>query len=118
MKMDARRFGKLKRGKLAPEDRIDLHGLTLDEAHAELVPFILSAWASGLRLVLVITGKGKPRDEGFMSRPIGVLRQQVPHWLKMPPLAPIVLQVSEAHQRHGGGGALYVYLRRQDRGPY
>jgi DNA-nicking Smr family endonuclease len=42
-----------------------------------------------------------------------VLRHQVTQWLTTPPLAQLVLQISEAHLRHGGGGAYYVYLRRQ-----
>jgi DNA-nicking Smr family endonuclease len=119
LKMDQRRFTQMRRGKLVPENRIDLHGLTLDQAHAELVPFIMASWSGGMRLVLVITGKGKPRDEQAHGAPrAGLLRHHVPHWLTMPPLRAVVLQLTEAHQRHGGAGALYVYLRRQDRGPF
>jgi DNA-nicking Smr family endonuclease len=36
----------------------------------------------------------------------------VPHWLSVPPLSGLVLQITPAHQSHGGGGAYYVYLRR------
>ncbi|MFW5655927.1 MAG: Smr/MutS family protein, partial [Roseicyclus sp.] len=43
----------------------------------------------------------------------GVLKQQVPGWLTAPPLGALVLEVREAHQRHGGGGAYYVYLKRR-----
>jgi DNA-nicking Smr family endonuclease len=112
--MDRKTHGKLKRGKLKPEARIDLHGMTLAEAHPELMAFILSSQAAGRRLVLVITGKGKNRDAGDpIPTRLGVLRHQVPQWLRMPPLAPVVLQVTEAHARHGGQGAFYVYLRRR-----
>jgi DNA-nicking Smr family endonuclease len=113
LQMDAKAFARLSRGKLAPEARLDLHGLTLAEAHPDLIRFILNAHANGLRLVLVITGKGKPGpDHGPIPQRTGILRHQVPQWLRQPPLAPAVLQVSEAHIRHGGAGALYVYLRR------
>ena len=113
VQMDKKAFGKLKRGKLKPEGRIDLHGMTLDRAHPALNRFILSAHKSGKRLVLVITGKGKMRDEGGPI-PVrhGVLRHQVPQWLSMPPLSSVILQVTQAHVSHGGGGAYYVYLRR------
>ena len=113
VQMDSKAFGKLKRGKLRPEGRIDLHGMTLDRAHPALTKFILGSHAKGRRLVLVITGKGKVRDEGGPI-PVrhGVLRHQVPQWLSMPPLSSAVLQVSQAHISHGGGGAYYVYLRR------
>jgi len=104
----------MKRGKLVPEARLDLHGLTLERAHPALVSFILRSQAQGLRLVLVITGKGKERDEGGpMPVRRGVLRHQVPQWLSMPPTHQAVLQVAQAHIGHGGGGAYYVYLRRR-----
>ncbi|NBO20507.1 MAG: DNA mismatch repair protein MutS, partial [Rhodobacteraceae bacterium] len=113
LRMDAKQFGRMTRGKLMPEARIDLHGLTLAEAHPELIRFILNAQSQGLRLVLVITGKGKRRDDtGPIPQRIGALRHQVPQWLRMSPMGPAVLQVAEAHLRHGGSGAYYVYLRR------
>jgi DNA-nicking Smr family endonuclease len=111
--MDARKHAKMTRGKLDPEARIDLHGLTLAEAHPELIRFILNAQTAGLRLVLVITGKGKPAaDHGPIPQRTGVLRHQVPLWLRMAPMGAAVLQINEAHLKHGGGGAYYVYLRR------
>lgn len=112
--MDRKAFQRLKRGKLEPEARLDLHGMTLDQAHGSLAGFILRSHAAGRRLVLVVTGKGKDRDTGGPI-PVrrGVLRHNVPQWLRMAPLAPLVLQVVEAHLRHGGGGAYYVYLKRQ-----
>lgn len=114
LQMDARKHAKMTRGKLDPEARIDLHGMTMAEAHPELIRFVLNAQTAGLRLVLVITGKGKPGpDHGPIPTRTGVLRHQVPHWLHMAPLGPAVLQVTEAHLKHGGGGAYYVYLRRR-----
>ena len=117
VKMDKKAHGKLKRGKLKPEARIDLHGMTMDQAHPRLTRFILQSHTQGLRLVLVITGKGKDRDDGgpIPVRP-GVLRHNVPGWLSAAPLGQVVLQVSTAHLKHGGGGAYYVYLRRQRQG--
>lgn len=113
LRMDAKAFGRMSRGKIAPEARVDLHGLTLSEAHPELVRFVLNAHAGGMRLVLVITGKGKPgADDGPIPRRPGALKHQVPQWLRQVPLGPVVLQISEAHLRHGGAGAYYVYLRR------
>ena len=114
VKMDRKAFGRLKRGKLTPEGRIDLHGMTLAQAHPALNAFIARSYAQNKRLVLVITGKGKDRDDGGpIPVRLGILRHNVPHWLQVPPLAQMVLQVSEAHGKHGGGGAYYVYLRRR-----
>ncbi len=110
--MDRRRFETLKRGRMEPEARIDLHGMTAERAHSTLHRFILSSHANGLRLVLVITGKGRPPDEGWHPGRNGILNHSLPHWLAMPPLGSRVLQVANAHNKHGGGGAFYVYLRR------
>ena len=113
VQMDRKTFGKMKKGRLAPEARLDLHGMTIAEAHPELTGFILRAVTRNFRLVLVITGKGKVKDDGGPI-PVrhGVLRHQVPHWLHSMPLKPHVLQITEAHLKHGGQGAYYVYLRR------
>ncbi|MEZ5777073.1 MAG: Smr/MutS family protein [Paracoccaceae bacterium] len=113
LRMDRKAHRNLVRGRAEPEARIDLHGMTLAEAHPELIRFILSAQATGKRLVLVITGKGKRGDDhGPVPQRIGVLRHQVPRWLHEAPLGFVVQQVAPAHAKHGGAGALYVYLRR------
>lgn len=113
LRMDAKAFARMSRGKLTPQARIDLHGLTLAAAHPQLIGFVLGAQARGLRLLLVITGKGRrPSDDGPVPGRNGILRHQVPLWLMQAPLGPAVLQVTEAHFRHGGSGAFYVYLRR------
>lgn len=113
LRMDHKTHRRMAQGKLLPEARIDLHGMTLNAAQPALTRFILNARSSGLRLVLVITGKGK--DAGADAPlPVrsGALRHNVPHWLHMAPLNQLVLQVRPAHRRHGGEGAYYVYLRR------
>lgn len=113
VRMDSKAYQRLKRGKLKPDARIDLHGMTLDQAHPALNRFIMTAHGKGHRLVLVITGKGAPQDPYDPApRRRGVLKQQVPLWMTMAPLNTVILQVSEAHIRHGGSGAYYVYLRR------
>lgn len=115
VRMDQKAFTQMKRGRLQPEARIDLHGMTQAAAHPALIGFILRAQSEGKRLVLVITGKGRTKREdlGPIPEQSGVLRRQVPHWLETPPLNRIVLQVTPAHQKHGGSGAVYVYLRRR-----
>jgi DNA-nicking Smr family endonuclease len=112
-RMDRRRFDKLRRGRLEPEARIDLHGMTSERAHAALTGFILDAHGQGLRLVLVITGKGRRDDQAMQPHRHGILRHSLPHWLAAPPLRARILDIAPAHQRHGGAGAFYVYLRRQ-----
>ncbi|WP_346345218.1 Smr/MutS family protein [Gymnodinialimonas ceratoperidinii] len=114
VRMDHGTHKRMTRGKLKPEARIDLHGMTLAEAHPALISFIFHSFELERRLVLVITGKGKDRDSGGPI-PIrrGILKHQIPNWLTTAPLAAMVLEIREAHQRHGGGGAYYVYLKRR-----
>ena len=105
--VDGRTAERFRRGQLAVEERLDLHGLTQEEAHRALVSFVRQAHAGGLRSVLVITGKG-----GFGDAR-GVLREAVPRWLNEGDIRPHVLSCAWAQPKHGGAGALYVLLRRQ-----
>lgn len=95
---------KLARGRVSIDSRIDLHGMTQDRARYALMDFLQMAHRSGHRIVLVITGKG---NEGQ-----GVLRRNVPLWLRQPVFASLVNGIDTAHASHGGEGALYVRLRR------
>lgn len=114
IRMDRATYQKMQRGKLKPEAKIDLHGMTLARAHPALIEFVARAHSRGARLVLVITGKGRDRDEdGPIPIRRGVLRHQVPAWLTAPPLGQMVLDIRTAHLRHGGEGAYYVYLKRR-----
>jgi len=113
--LDGNTSEKLKRGQLAPGARIDLHGLTEDRAHQALLSFLLRAQKDGVKLALVITGKGNPKDEegaGWTLRHHGVLKEMVPRWLNEKEFAALIASSGPAHRRHGGGGALYVYLRK------
>jgi DNA-nicking Smr family endonuclease len=98
---------KLTRGRLALGGAVDLHGLTQKDAHALLHAFLLRAHAEGDRYVLVITGKGASLGSD------GVLRRTVPGWLRAAPLRNLVSAFAPAGRRHGGEGALYVRLKRQ-----
>ena len=73
--------------------------------------FIQNANRRGNRLLLIITGKGnKETIDEFGRIRSGILRSGVPEWLKQ---SDEVLQVTQAHGKHGGSGAYYVYLRRK-----
>jgi DNA-nicking Smr family endonuclease len=101
----------LSRGRAKADSVLDLHGLTQAEAHSALTRFLQRSQSSGHRLVLVVTGKGRPED-GSRPGDRGVLRRMVPHWLALPEARHIVLGWDEAGPRQGGAGALYVRLRR------
>jgi DNA-nicking Smr family endonuclease len=110
--LDRRLRTKLSRGTVAVDGRLDLHGLTQREAHNRLRSFVAEAQRRGARLVLVITGKGRPERASLFDDERGVLRRSVPQWLSSPEFRPYVGGFDEAHRTHGGGGALYVRIRK------
>lgn len=112
--VDKRTAQRLKRGKMPIDGRIDLHGMTQDQAHGALNRFLASSQSRGRRCVIVITGKGykSKTDEGPYREQVGVLKQAVPRWLNEEPNRARVLSFTQALQQDGGTGALYVYLKR------
>ena len=102
--LDRRTAQRVTRGVMCIEGRIDLHGLTRDQAISRLQTYVVNAHSHGKRTVLVITGKGASGS--------GVLKAEVPRWLNLPPLRDKVLGFSHAQPKDGGEGALYVLLKR------
>lgn len=99
-------------GRVRVDARIDLHGHREHEAHSALKAFLMRAQRSGHRHVLVITGKGGARGgDGRFER--GVLNREVPRWLAGSAFRQWVVSFAPAGKRHGGEGALYVRLRRE-----
>ena len=115
--LDGHLADRLRQGERAPDGRIDLHGMTAERAHRALDRTIAAALTRGERLILVVTGKGgKGRnadDAAFMRADQGVLRQQAPNWLRNGPHAAHIVGIYQAHLRHGGAGAFYVYLKKR-----
>jgi DNA-nicking Smr family endonuclease len=120
---DRKKERRIRSGRTEIEARIDLHGMTLDEALPALRSFLHRAAGQGRRTVLVITGKGAPArraadtplDDVIAHRPRGVLRRHVPMWLAEPELRALVVSFTTAAPQHGGEGAIYVHLRNMKR---
>ncbi len=100
------------KGSIPIERTLDLHGLSEAGAHARVTRFILAAQADGVRLVLVITGKGAAR--GGEGR--GVIRRRFVDWVEAAPLRAAIARVAQAKPKDGGEGAFYVFLKRKTRG--
>ena len=101
--IDRSTWTRLRAGKLTPERTLDLHGRTVQRAHADLHAFLSAALYERLRCVEVITGRGSGETGG-------VLRREVPLWLNGPALRPIVLAASHPHPANQG--AIRILLRR------
>ena len=108
---------KLMRGRIDIDATLDLHGMRQSEAHSVLNRFIVDRYQRGDRTILVITGKGLRKVDGDAARIVekGVLRAMLPMWLSEPNLAPLIAGWGAAAQGHGGEGAFYVRLRRNER---
>lgn len=118
--MDRKTKSRFARGMRNIDGRIDLHGMTQQQAYDVLLAFIGRARASGWKTVLVITGKGAPSldDDRSMYFEMGreapgVLRRKVPQWLSELEMRQFIIGYDRAAPNHGGGGALYVRIRRQ-----
>jgi DNA-nicking Smr family endonuclease len=101
---------KLRSGSVEPDRILDLHGMTLDRAWQAIDTSLERAIESGERVVLLITGHhrlGEPPVER------GKIRAAVHDWLAASRHAHRIAAVRAAHRRHGGGGSLYIILRRQ-----
>ena len=86
--------------------------MSAERAHRACLTFLGDAVARGHRVVLVITGKGG-RTGAMDHRGKGILRDALPGWLRASPLAPSIVGIYQAHQKHGGAGAYYIYLKRR-----
>ena len=113
IRIDKNKLSLLKRGKIKPEKILDLHGLTSVEAKTKAIEFTKKNFNLGLRLLLIITGKGKIKINDLNREELktGVLRKSLKSWLYESDLRPYILGIVSSHISHGGEGAFYVYLK-------
>jgi DNA-nicking Smr family endonuclease len=100
---------KLRSGTVVPDRVIDLHGMNLDSAWAAIDRGLNQAIAGGERVILLITGHHRPGEPPIRR---GRIRAAVYDWLAASRHAREIAAVRGAHRRHGGGGSLYLILRR------
>jgi DNA-nicking Smr family endonuclease len=108
--LDASWDRRLRSGAVEPDRVLDLHGMTLDSAWRAIDGALDQAINRGERVLLLITGHHRP-GEPPVER--GRIRAAVHDWLAASRHARSIAAVRGAHRRHGGGGSLYVILRRR-----
>ena len=101
---------KLQSGSVSPDRIVDLHGHNLDRAWSAIDSTLDRAIEAGERVVLLITGHSRPGDAPVQR---GRIRAAVHDWLAASRHASKIAAVRPAHGRHGGGGSLYIILRRK-----
>ena len=100
--LDKRSADKLRKGKMVIDARLDMHGMSQEQAHRALNAFIEAAFVTQKRCVQVVTGKGK-----------GILQQAVPEWLNQMPNRARIISFTHTPQHQGGTGALNILIKRQ-----
>ena len=100
---------RLRSGDVRPDRVLDLHGHDLDRAWAAIDDGLERAIAGGERVILLITGHARPGEPPVKR---GKIRAAVHDWLAASRHATMIAAVKGAHRRHGGGGSLYLILRR------
>jgi len=101
---------RLRSGDVDPDATLDLHGMSLDRAWTAIDRTLDRAIIQGARVVLLITGHQR-RGDPPVER--GKIRAAVHDWLDASRHASSIAAVRGAHRRHGGGGSLYIILRRR-----
>jgi DNA-nicking Smr family endonuclease len=101
---------RLRSGAVEPDRVLDLHGMNLDQAWQAIDRALETAIARENRVLLLITGHHRPGEPPVQR---GKIRAAVHDWLGASRHAGRIAAVRGAHRRHGGGGSLYVVLRRR-----
>jgi len=106
--LDPRLLRRLRAGEFAYQAHLDLHGMTTEEARPAVETFLLQAYQSGKRCVLIVHGRGRNSKDQ-----VPVLKSRLVTWLARGQWKRLVLAFTSARPCDGGTGALYVLLRRQ-----
>ena len=111
--IDRRTNQKMTRGNVEIEANLDLHGYNQIEAYDLLYNFLVKSHQEHLKLVLVITGKGRSINNNDYNQynEVGILKTKLPIWLKEHKFFNIVNGYRFSHQKHGGAGAYYILLK-------
>ncbi len=95
---------------------IDLHGFTLDEANKTIEKFVNKSFLENVSKLIIITGKGLHSDNEknpFVSKDFGILKYSVPEFIKSNKnLMSKIREITEANIEDGGGGAFYIFLKK------
>ena len=108
---------KLKRGTINIDKRIDFHGFTTKEAKLIFFETIESCFIENKRCILFITGKGMNTSQnihGNIRLYYGKIRNEFLNWAHQKAISRKILSVEQAGISHGGDGAFFIYLRKNN----
>ena len=95
---------------------IDLHGHTLDQANKTIENFINKAYLENVNKLVVVTGKGlhsENEKDPYVSKDLGILKYSVPEFINNnASLMKMINEITDAKIEDGGGGAFYIFLKK------
>ena len=96
--------------------KLDLHGLSLNEANKIVKKFVIQSFEERYRKLLIITGKGlrsQIHKNPYLSEQMNILKHSVPEFIKNDEdLLEKISSISTADLKDGGEGAFYIFLRK------
>ena len=94
----------------------DFHGFSLDEANKTINKLIKDSYKNEVRKLVIVTGKGIHSDNEknpYASKDLGILKYSIPEYIKnTPELMKLIYEIKEADIKDGGGGAFYIFLKK------
>tara|TARA_B100000886_G_C20228188_1_gene409400 strand:+ start:34 stop:447 length:414 start_codon:yes stop_codon:yes gene_type:complete len=107
---------KASKQKIYKTKSIDLHGYTLDEANKTIENFIYQAYKEKVNKLIVVTGKGihsQNEKDPYVSKNLSILKYSVPEFIEnSKSLMSIINEIKDAKVEDGGGGAFYIFLKK------
>ena len=95
---------------------IDLHGYTLEDANKSIESFIIKSYQDKINKLIVVTGKGihsQNEKDPYVSKDLSILKYSVPEFISNNKnLMKIIYEIKDAKIEDGGGGAFYVFLKK------
>ena len=107
---------KFNKKKIFETRSIDLHGYTLEQANKAIEVFINKAFLENVNKLIVVTGKGIHSDnekDPYVSKELGILKYSVPEFISNnTSLMSMINEITDAKIEDGGGGAFYIFLKK------
>ena len=95
---------------------IDLHGYTLEDANKSIESFIIKSYQNKINKLIVVTGKGihsQNEKDPYVSKDLSILKYSVPEFISNNKnLMKIIYEIKDAKIEDGGGGAFYIFLKK------
>ena len=95
---------------------IDLHGYTLEQANKSIENFIIKSYQEKINKLIVVTGKGihsQNEKDPYVSKDLSILKYSVPEFISNNKnLMKIIYEMKDAKIEDGGGGAFYIFLKK------